>query len=82
MHTIKTEVIVNQDHILIIPLPEDIAVGTYQVEIKMDFQPEVKSVHQINELAGKVKAFQNIDSLTWQQQIRSEWDETRLFDRH
>ncbi len=34
--------------------------------------------HPINQLSGKIKAFQKINALAWQQQIRSEWDETGL----
>jgi hypothetical protein len=34
--------------------------------------------HSLNELSGKIKAFQGVNALAWQQQIRSEWDETRL----
>jgi hypothetical protein len=34
--------------------------------------------HQLNRLAGKVKAFKNINPVAWQQQNRDEWNETRL----
>lgn len=40
MHKIKTEVKVNRDHILNIPLPDEIPEGTYQVVIVMNPQPE------------------------------------------
>ncbi|MGK7897178.1 MAG: hypothetical protein AB4372_27070 [Xenococcus sp. (in: cyanobacteria)] len=42
-------------------------------------QPEQQAQqNQLNKLAGKIKAFKDIDPVTWQQEIRSEWDETRL----
>lgn len=34
--------------------------------------------HNLNQIAGKITAFNNIDAVTWQQEIREEWDETRL----
>ncbi len=46
---------------------------SFTPKLKLAAQP-----HQINKLAGKVKAFKNINSVAWQQQIRNEWDETRL----
>ncbi len=33
------------------------------------------SPHPINQFAGKVKAFEGVDALTWQQRIRDEWDD-------
>jgi len=32
--------------------------------------------HPINQLSGKIKAFQGVNALAWQEQIRGEWDET------
>ncbi|MEH2296357.1 hypothetical protein [Nostoc sp.] len=34
--------------------------------------------HPLNQLSGKIKAFQGVNALAWQQQIRSEWDEDGL----
>lgn len=34
-------------------------------------------VHPINQLAGKVEAFKKVNAVAWQQQVRSEWDETK-----
>ncbi|MDH6098489.1 hypothetical protein NWP21_06450 [Anabaenopsis sp. FSS-46] len=34
--------------------------------------------HPINQLSGKITAFQGVNALAWQEQIRSEWDETGL----
>lgn len=31
--------------------------------------------HPINQFAGKVKAFEGVDALAWQQRIRDEWDD-------
>jgi hypothetical protein len=39
--------------------------------------PEHTSEHPINQLSGKITAFQGVNASAWQQQIRSEWDETR-----
>lgn len=39
MHTIQTQVQITSDRILSIPLPEDMAEGTYQVVIVMNPQP-------------------------------------------
>jgi hypothetical protein len=37
--------------------------------------------HPINQLSGKITAFQGVNALAWQkEQIRSEWDETGLSD--
>jgi DNA-binding phage protein len=47
-------------------------------EVQVIIKTQSKNPHQINELAGKVKAFKNMNSVAWQQQIREEWDETRL----
>lgn len=40
MHTIQARVTVNSDRILNIPLPDDIAEGTYQVVIVLNPQPD------------------------------------------
>lgn len=40
--------------------------------------PDRASEHPINQLSGKITAFQGVNALAWQEQIRSEWDETRL----
>ena len=39
MHTIQTQIQINSDRILSIPLPKDVAEGTYQVVIVMNPQP-------------------------------------------
>ncbi|MBD2303897.1 hypothetical protein [Nostoc sp. FACHB-190] len=40
--------------------------------------PDHTSEHPINQLSGKITAFQGVNALAWQEQIRSEWDETGL----
>ena len=40
--------------------------------------PDYTSEHPINQLSRKITAFQEINALAWQEQIRSEWDETGL----
>lgn len=47
-------------------------------EVQVIVKAKMKSPHPINQLKGKVKAFKNINSVAWQQEIRGEWDETRL----
>jgi hypothetical protein len=79
MRIIETKANITSDRLLSIQLPEDIEAGQYQIAIIINSQPEPKPPqHQLNQLAGKVKAFKNIDPIAWQQQVRGEWDETRL----
>jgi hypothetical protein len=40
--------------------------------------PDHAFEHPINQLSGKITAFQGVNALAWQEQIRSEWDETGL----
>jgi hypothetical protein len=42
-------------------------------EVKVIIKPKSKNSHQINQLAGKVKAFKNINAVAWQREIRGEW---------
>lgn len=79
MRIIETKANITDDHLLSVQLPEDIEAGQYQIAIIINSQPESKPPqHHLNQLAGKVKAFKDIDSVAWQRQIRGEWDETRL----
>ncbi len=79
MRIIETSASINDDRLLSIQLPEDIEAGQYQIAIILNSQPEAEPMHhQLNQLAGKIKAFKDIDPVAWQQQIRDEWDETRL----
>ncbi len=79
MRIIETKANIAGAHLLSVQLPEDIAVGQYQIAIIISPQPEAEPPqHRLNQLAGKVKAFRNIDPVAWQQQTRSEWDKTRL----
>ena len=76
MRIIETKANITDDHLLSIQLPEDIEAGQYQIAIIISSQPESKpSQHHLNQLAGKVKAFKDIDSVAWQRQIRGEWDD-------
>ena len=64
-----------------IPIPQEYYENlTEELEVEVIVKPKVKNSHSINQLAGKVEAFKNINSVAWQQQIRGEWDETRLSD--
>ncbi len=79
MRIIETKANITEDSLLSIQLPEDIEAGQYQIAIIINSQPEQQpQQNQLNQLAGKIQAFKDIDPVTWQQQIRSEWDETRL----
>ncbi|MDJ0902886.1 MAG: hypothetical protein QNJ55_29205 [Xenococcus sp. MO_188.B8] len=79
MRIIETKANITEDHLLSIQLPKDIKAGQYQIAIIINSQPEQQPhQHQLNQLAGKIRAFNNIDPVTWQQKIRSEWDETKL----
>ena len=39
-------------------------------EVQVIIKAKSKNPHQINQLAGKVQAFKNINSVAWQQQVR------------
>jgi hypothetical protein len=81
MRIIETQANITGDRLLSVQLPEDIEAGHYQIAIIINTQPEPKlHQHQLNQLVGTVKAFKDIDAVVWQQQIREEWDETRLSD--
>ncbi|BAZ43398.1 hypothetical protein NIES4102_03980 [Chondrocystis sp. NIES-4102] len=81
MRTIQTQVNIKSDRaVLNIQLPEDIEMGEYQVVIVMNPQKKTTVIslkHNINQLAGKITAFKNIDAVAWQQEIREEWDKTK-----
>ena len=82
MRIIETKANITGDRLLSVQLPEDIEAGQYQVAIIINSQPETKPPqHKLNQLAGKITAFKNIDPVAWQKQVRGEWDETRLADR-
>jgi hypothetical protein len=79
MRIIETTANITSDRLLSIQLPEDIEAGQYHIAIIINSQPKPSlPQHQLNQLAGKVKAFKDIDPVAWQQQIRGEWHETRL----
>lgn len=81
MRTIQTQVNITSDRQLNLQLPEDIEAGEYQVVVVMNPQSDKNTnppQHKLNQLAGKITAFKNLDAVTWQQEIREEWDETRL----
>jgi len=63
--------------IIIIPQQYQGEIGEAQ-EVQVIIKTKSKNCHQINQLAGKVKAFKNINPVAWQRKIRGEWDETRL----
>ena len=46
---------------------------------KLGFSDSQTKTHPLNQLSGKIKAFQGIDGLTWQEKIRREWDEALRF---
>jgi hypothetical protein len=79
MRIIETQANITEDHLLSVQLPDDIKVGQYQIAIIINPQPETPQ-NKLNQLKGKIKAFQQIDPVAWQNKIRGEWDETRLSD--
>ncbi|MEM7591656.1 MAG: hypothetical protein AAF383_09085 [Cyanobacteria bacterium P01_A01_bin.83] len=77
MRTIQAQVNISRDRQLNVQLPEDIEAGQYQVVIVINPQTSVDSnpaKHNFNQLAGKIRAFKDIDAVAWQQEIRREWD--------
>jgi hypothetical protein len=81
MRTIETQVNVTSDRRLDIQLPEDIETGQYQVVIVINPQTTTNttpSKHQLNQLAGKIEAFKDVDAVTWQQETRGEESEDFL----
>ncbi len=59
----------------------DIEVGQYRIVIVMNLETEANKIspqQDINQLAGKITAFKNVEAVAWQQKTREEWDEARL----
>lgn len=79
MKTLQIEVDIPADRQLTIQLPEDVEPGKHQVVVVMqpqDLKAEREGgQHHLNELAGQVTSFVEVDAMTWQRQIRDEWDE-------
>ena len=77
MRTIQAQVNIKRDRQLNVQLPEDIETGQYQVVIVINPQipaDKTPARHNLNQLAGKIKAFKDVDAVAWQQEIREEWD--------
>ncbi len=79
MRIIETQTNITEDRQLTVQLPDDIETGQYQITIIINPQSEPPQT-KLNQLQGKIKAFREIDPVTWQKKIRGEWDETRLSD--
>ncbi len=79
MRIIETQTNITEDHQLTVQLPDDIEAGEYQIAIIINTQSNPAKT-KLNQLKGKIKAFREIDPVTWQKKIRGEWDETRLSD--
>jgi hypothetical protein len=79
MKTVHIEVNVPTDRRLTIELPDDVETGTYQVVLVMnpvESQPlQLSATETLNNLAGQVTSFADIDAVTWQRKIRDEWDD-------
>ncbi|MFG6102222.1 hypothetical protein U2F10_08225 [Leptothoe sp. EHU-05/26/07-4] len=76
MKTFQVEVTVPANRQLMIELPEDVAVGNYQVVVVMNPTPvEPQVVHRLNALAGQVQSFRSLNAVDWQQQVRAAWDD-------
>ncbi|MBD2392835.1 hypothetical protein H6G11_01010 [Cyanobacterium aponinum FACHB-4101] len=63
MIIIETKINITDEHLLNIKLPEDITVGEYEIAIIINPVTKSTTPHPINKLAGKFKAFKNINSL-------------------
>ncbi|OKH10928.1 hypothetical protein [[Limnothrix rosea] IAM M-220] len=73
MQTIQAEVTVSDNRRLEIDLPEDVQAGTYQVVLVLNPQPQqgkATTPHKLNDAAGKLKIFSQVDPGQWQRQIR------------
>ncbi|WP_035798239.1 hypothetical protein [Crocosphaera chwakensis] len=79
MRIIETQTNITEDHRLTVQLPDDIEAGEYEIAIIINPQSQPPKTN-LNQLQGKIKAFREIDPVTWQKKIRGEWDETRLSD--
>lgn len=79
MRIIETQTNITEEHQLTVQLPDDIEAGQYEIAIIINPQSEPPQT-KLNQLQGKIKAFREIDPVTWQRKIRDEWDETRLSD--
>lgn len=79
MRTFETEVTVPADRRLMIELPEDVEVGSYQVVVVMNPSSEARSgaqsAHGLDALAGRVKSFAGVDAVDWQRRVRAAWDD-------
>lgn len=78
MRTFETEVTVPADRRLMIELPEDVEVGSYQVVVVMSPSSEARrvtqSAHGLDALSGRVSSFAGVDAVDWQRQVRAAWD--------
>ena len=78
MKTFQVEVNIPVDRRLVIDLPEDFEMGSYQIVVVMnpieDSGAGLQQGHRLNDLAGCIRSFAGIDGVAWQQQIREEWD--------
>lgn len=79
MKTFEVSVNIPENRRLMIELPEGVEAGDYQVVVimtpaKVSMNSTSDNPHKLNELAGQVSSFSEVDAVAWQQQIRSEWD--------
>lgn len=77
MKTFQVDVTVPANRQLMIELPEDVAVGNYQVVVVMNPTPalEPQVGHGLNALAGQIQSFRSLNAVDWQQQVRIAWDD-------
>ena len=77
MKTFQVEVTVLENRQLMIELPNDTAVGKYQVVVVMSPtpMPGPKIEHKLNALAGQVQSFGSLNAVDWQQQERAAWND-------
>lgn len=79
MRTFEAQVTVSADRRLMIELPEGVEAGSYQIVVVMNRSDEVQVEPQagrgLNGLAGRVRSFAAVDAVSWQRQVRAEWDD-------
>ena len=76
MKTLQIEVNITEERQLTVQLPDDVALGKHQIVLVIQPQADKSQPHhQLNELAGQVHSFSDLDPVQWQQQIRDEWDD-------
>ena len=74
MKTFQLEVEITENQQLTLQLPADVKTGKYQVVLFIQSQDKPKQPpHHLNNLAGQIHSFSEVDSVQYQQRLRDEW---------